>query len=111
MGDYLLLLVCLYDSLTFRFPRLALCDVEYGSLPENRNYIFSRLLKKVEEDEDGNPQHVANLLYGLSLMDVSWEDLDEEMCLSIERMIEKTKQDFDEQVSKASSFYLSLLLL
>jgi hypothetical protein len=32
-------------------------------------------------------------------MDVSWEEFDEEMCLSIERMIEKTKNS-DPQVRK-----------
>jgi hypothetical protein len=55
------------------------------------------LLKKVEEE--GNPQDIANLLYGLSLTDVSWKDLNDEMCLSIERIIEKTKQEFNDQVN------------
>jgi hypothetical protein len=53
-------------------------------------------LKKVE---NGIPQGISNAIFGLSKMDVSWEDLDEEMCLSIERMIEKRKDDFSIQVS------------
>jgi hypothetical protein len=76
--------------------RLALCDVDYRSLPENIKIVFSRFLRKVEE---GIPQGISNAIFGLSKMDVSWEELDEEMCLSIERMIEKRKDDFSIQVS------------
>jgi hypothetical protein len=73
--------------------RLALCDAHWQSLPQ---IVFSRFFKKVEE---GIPQGISNVIFSLSKMDVSWEELDEEMCLSIERMIEKRKDDFSIQVS------------
>jgi hypothetical protein len=76
--------------------RLALCDADYRSLPENIKVVFSRFLKKVNE---GIPQEISSAIFSLSKMDVSWEELDEEMCLSIERMIEKRKDDFSIQVS------------
>jgi hypothetical protein len=37
-------------------------------------------------------------------MDLSWKEMDERMCLLIERMIEKTKCDFTDQVSRCVSF-------
>jgi hypothetical protein len=86
------LLFLLADHLRITF-RLALCDDDCRSLPQ---IVFSRFLKKVEE---GIPQEISSAIFSLSKMDVSWEELDEEMCLTIERMIEKRKDDFSIQVS------------
>jgi hypothetical protein len=91
-----------FTALSFR---LALCDAEYISLPENRNHIFSLLLKKAKED--GITQGISNIILGLSKMDVSWDELNDEMCLSIEKMINDNAKDFQVQVS----YVFSLLLL
>jgi hypothetical protein len=76
--------------------RLILSDVEYSSLAENRGLVLSKLLKKAEEEI--TPQQIGDIISGLSLMDISWEELEEDTCLSIERMIEKSASKWNEQV-------------
>jgi hypothetical protein len=90
---------------------LILSDVDYNSLPENRGLVLSSLLKKSEEAV--NPQRVGEIISGLSQMDVSWEELEEDTCLLIERMIEKCDGKWDEQVrdSRVASFLLLLSFL
>jgi hypothetical protein len=72
---------------------LGQCDAGYCYFPEtiNRNKIFLSLLQGIEKDFLS--KSFSYVIYGLSLMDVSWNELDDEMCLSIGRMSSRIKSN------------------
>jgi hypothetical protein len=89
-------LLYLLSSLVPLLYSLLLCDAEYKNLPECRHRFVSSILNSVKKE--GNPYYVSIIVYGLAKMDMSWDDLDDELCFLMEETIGAVRRSGDLKV-------------
>jgi hypothetical protein len=87
--------------------------VEYKNLPECKHRFVSSILNSVKQG--GNPYYFSSIVYNLAKMDMSWDDLDDELSFVMEETIGAVRGSWDLRVSVigicCSLLQISLVIL
>jgi hypothetical protein len=100
-------ILALFVELIPLFYSLVLCDAEYKNLPECKHRFVFSVLSSVKKE--GNPYYVSSIVYGLAKTDMSWDDLDDELCFLMEETIGAVRGSGDLKVGWHDSSLLFCL--